>query len=148
MANLNHLADYLGRLDKEIGEKVSKVVQTVAVTITQNVATFTPVDTSNAISNWTVQIDSPTNAVIGPHYLGRYGSTYSESLGETIMRAKLAVKSHTRNHAIYISNNVHYIRKLNAGSSRQQPAGFVERAVLIGRQKAIDEGAKLKLRKM
>ena len=44
---------------------------------------------------------------------------------------------------IFITHNLLYIRALNAGSSSQAPAGFVERSALIGRN--IAKNAKLKV---
>jgi hypothetical protein len=34
---------------------------------------------------------------------------------------------------VWLSNNVPYIRQLNAGSSQQAPAMFVEKAAEVGR---------------
>lgn len=135
MANdLLYLAESLNKLDKAIPEAASKVAKAIAFTIVADLAYKTPVDTSNAISNWQTTLDAPAHTEIPPHYLGSRGSTFSASAGETVARAKLRLQIKKPAQPIYIANNADYIKDLNQGSSRQAPAGFVERAELLGRR--------------
>jgi hypothetical protein len=135
MANdLLHLADSLNKLDKAIPEAASKVAKAIALTIVADLAYKTPVDTSNAISNWQTTLGVPASVEIPPHYMGSRGSTFAASAGETIAHAKVTLGIKKPGQSIYIANNADYIKDLNEGSSRQQPAGFVERAELLGRR--------------
>lgn len=130
-------------------ESRAKLIQTMgsrlavhcAETIVKELAQNTPVDTSQAISNWTVTFDSPATEFVGPHYPGEMGSTFSISSAETVMLAKVVLLKKKPGQSIFITNNADYIRDLNDGSSPQEPAGFVERAVIVGKQ-AIRKGVK------
>ena len=50
----------------------------------------------------------------------------------TINRNNGKIALRQKRQTVYISNNVAYIGRLNAGSSAQAPAGFVEEAVSTG----------------
>lgn len=132
--NLLTLADAIAKRRKAIPEAASKLAVETALTIVGDLAYKTPVDTSQALSSWEVTLDAPSQNKPGPHFPGKQGSSYRASAAETIARAKAILKSKKPGQVIYITNNQPYIRKLNDGSSAQQPAGFVERAVLIGRK--------------
>lgn len=135
MANdLFKLADKLERKAKAIEEAASQTAVDVALAIVGDLAYKTPVDTSQALSNWQVSLDAPLTTFISPHYPGEFGSSQNASAQETINRAKAVLKDKKPGQKIYITNNAPYIVRLNNGHSGQQPAGFVERAVLIGRK--------------
>lgn len=130
------LAKELEAKTKDVSSEASNLAMKVATTIISDLAYSTPVDESTAISNWVVALGSPSRAEIPAHYRGSHGSTYSSSAGQTIEEAKKVLASKRPGEAIYISNNTQYIRYLNDGSSAQAPAGFVERAELLGRKMA------------
>lgn len=133
------LLDLANRLEKTAGavdKAASDAAVTVALTIVGDLAFKTPVDTSKALSNWIVTLDSPSNATIKPHFGGKKGSSYRSSAAETIALAKKVLASKKPGQSIFITNSLPYIKRLNEGSSEQAPAGFVERAVLIGRKTA------------
>jgi hypothetical protein len=72
-------------------------------------------------------------------YLSAYregfaGSTQEASASEALFQGEHQLRLKKPGMPIYITNNAPYIRALNDGSSMQEPAGFVERAVLIGRR--------------
>lgn len=135
MANdLLSLAVSLERKAKAIDEAASKTAVDTALAIVGDLAYKTPVDTSQALSNWIVTLDTPSGQQIKPHYPGSGGSTYRASAAETINNAKAVLKNKKPGQAIFITNNLPYIKRLNDGYSAQAPAGFVERAVLIGRK--------------
>jgi|ERR1044072_121137 hypothetical protein len=128
------LAEVLETKAKELDKNVSDIAVRVALTIIYELAYRTPVDTSQAISNWQVTLGAPASNTILPHYPGKFGSTYSASAAETVSIARLVLKTKKPGQAIFISNNLPYIKKLNDGSSTQAPAGFIERAILLGRK--------------
>lgn len=130
--DLLSLAAEMERLTTAIPEAASQTASRVAFTIVADLAYRTPVDTSNAISNWQTTLDAPASIEIPPHYMGSRGSTYSVSAAETVARAKLVLKAKKPQQAIYIANNADYITDLNQGTSKQAPAGFVEISKMIG----------------
>lgn len=135
MANdLLSLAGEMESLRSKIDVAASKTAVDVSLAIVGDLAYKTPVDTSKALSNWLVTLDAPADQRIEPHYPGNFGSTFRTSAAETINIAKMILRGKKPGQAIFITNNLPYIKKLNDGSSTQAPAGFVERAILIGRK--------------
>jgi hypothetical protein len=132
--NLQDLANALNKKADGISKAVSDLSIKAALTIVGDLAVKTPVDTSKAISNWQVDLNREPDNQISPHYPGSDGSTFSESAAETLAKAKLVLRNKKPGMVIYITNNLPYIQKLNDGSSIQEPAGFVERAILIARK--------------
>lgn len=126
------------RAKKAISQAASNVAVDVAKTITGDLAFRTPVDTSRALSNWIVTLGAESNKKIDPHVWGFKGSTHHESAAETYSAAVSVLAKKKPGQPIYISNNVDYITELNEDHAQ---AGFVERAVLLGRKSA---GKKLK----
>lgn len=131
--NLNDLATRLRQRAKDLPEKVNRLAVKVTTTIVNDLAHVTPVDTSQAISNWQVGIGEAPGGNISPHFPGRHGSTYGPSSQQTIEEALAILKGKRPGQVIYLSNGLLYITRLNEGSSAQAPAGFVERGVLLGR---------------
>uniref|UniRef100_A0AAU6W0T0 Tail completion protein n=1 Tax=Pseudomonas phage Pavpe01 TaxID=3138545 RepID=A0AAU6W0T0_9VIRU len=142
--NLLDLAERLEKKKAAIETAASDAAVFVAVTIVADLAYKTPVDTSQALSSWIVTLDDPASIVGKAHYPGEKGSTQKASAAETIAAAQAALKNKKPGQHIFITNNQPYIKRLNDGYSKQQAAGFVERAALIGR-KAIQR-YKLKLK--
>ncbi len=132
--SLLHLANSLERKATAIEEAASQTAVDTALTIVGDLAYKTPVDTSQALSNWQVTLDAPANGKIGPHFPGVQGSSQRSSAAETISRAKAVLANKKPGQVIFITNNLPYIKRLNDGYSAQAPAGFVERAALLGRK--------------
>ena len=128
------LATSLEKKAKAIDEAASKLAVDTALTIVGDLAFKTPVDTSQALSNWIVTLETPSSDKIKPHFPGEGGSTQKASAAETINQARKILAGKKLGQRIFITNNLPYIRRLNDGYSKQAPAGFVERAVLIGRK--------------
>ena len=140
--SLLDLAVRMEKLADNIDKAASNTAVNVALAAIGDLAYKTPVDTSQALSNWQVSIGAPNLTTIKPHYPGMFGSTQKSSAAQTIMLAREILKTKKPGQPIYITNNLPYIKRLNNGYSGQAPAGFVERAVLIGRK----EIAKFKLK--
>lgn len=138
MGNLNTLADNIKRLKSSLGKEASDHAVKTAITIVGDLAYKTPVDTSEALSNWVVSIGEGVGGIvrgaIPPHFRGKHGSTYKASAAETVSNAKIALQAKQPGETIWITNSAPHIKYLNDGSSAQQPAGFVERAILLGRK--------------
>jgi hypothetical protein len=132
--SLLDLATSLEKKSKLIEKQASDAAVSVALTIVGDLAYITPVDTSQALSNWITTLSTASNSTIAPQFFGSRGSTKRASAAETINSAIRILASKKPGQVIYITNNLFYIRDLNDGSSSQAPAGFVERSVLIGRK--------------
>jgi hypothetical protein len=134
MQTLQQFAAKMEKMPERIKEAVSDVTSKMVMQMVVELGESTPVDTSQAISNWQANIGSPRSDFVGPHFAGSGGSTYGASLTKTvgIAAGKTAIRRFGQ--PVFISNNAPYIRNLNQGSSRQAPAMFVEMAVLRARK--------------
>ena len=81
----------------------------------------TPRDTGWAKANWIPSLTAPVATLAG----SPEGVSTADS--EAGLAAVLAFKLESG--AIFVANNVPYIRRLDAGSSTQAPAGFVRQAI-------------------
>jgi hypothetical protein len=133
VATLNDLAKRMRKKADEVPEMANKLAIKAATHIVENLAEVTPVDTTLALSNWQIQLNTPVTGTIPARVLGSQGSSYLASATQTVEAAKDELKTKKPGQPIYLSNVVRYIVYLNDGSSTQAPKGFVERAVLIGR---------------
>lgn len=86
----------------------------------------TPVDTGWARANWIPQIGSPHEGTAGTRTQAEAGSLSSEAQSGV---ASVATTYKLQRGRVYITNNVPYILKLDAGSSNQAPKGFVLRSI-------------------
>lgn len=132
--NLNDLAKSLEAKAKRIEVAASEVAVKVAAQLLDSLVWRTPVDTSAALSNWQISFDSPLGSFIQPYVPGYLGYTQSASASEAIATGLAKLKDKKPGQVIYIVNNTPYIRGLNAGTSKQAPAGFVEGSVMIVRK--------------
>lgn len=103
----------------------------MAKTIVGYLATNTPVDTTQALSNWIVTLDSPSTDKILPYVAGRHGETKAASASETIAAANVVLLKKKAGQVIYITNNQPYIQLLNDGTLSAQGSHFVESAVRL-----------------
>lgn len=81
----------------------------------------TPVDTGWARSNWIPTVGNPQDDTVG-----------SPGSIDTGPQQRGAIQIATwlfSQGAAWIANNVPYIQVLNAGSSKQAPKGFIEKAI-------------------
>jgi hypothetical protein len=132
MPNLLQLALKLENLVNKSTQRANEIAKATAEATLIELAYNTPVDTSQAISNWQVGINDAPTRDIAPHFRGVRGSTYSQSAAETIFVGKSKIEAKKPGETIYISNLLEYINILNAGSSLQAPAGFIEAAIYKG----------------
>lgn len=103
---------------KDLTQVTERVIAKIALDVTANLKSTTPVDTGWARSNWIPSVGAAFGGTVGSP------TAVSGSGGEgRIAGYKLSQGS------VFISNNVPYIGRLNSGYSKQAPAGFVQRAV-------------------
>lgn len=133
MGTLLDLANRLDKIAADIPKKINDGKKAVVFSIVNDLVWKTPVDTSNALSNWQVSIGQPINVEIDPYVPGYLGYTAAASANAALLVAKQVLNKVKPGERVYIVNNAPYISNLNNGSSKQEPAGFVERAILLGR---------------
>lgn len=103
-----------------------KMAKRLTLRVTANLIEDTPVDTGWASSNWVPSIGVPFTSIAG----SKDGSKVTLDRSPSERGKADVVANYTLDKgAIYISNNVPYIKFLNEGSSAQAPALFVEAAV-------------------
>lgn len=126
MATLEEFERRMARLATKVAENADRIVRKVALATDQVVVMATPVDTGRARANWVTALDSaPTGVQPEP---SSPGGGASQALSQA--RATVADYNGDDHTSIHITNNLPYIGKLDQGSSRQAPAGFVVAAVL------------------
>lgn len=92
---------------------------------------ITPVDTSKALSNWQVSVGTRPMAHRQALFPGVHGSTQVQSADTAYLLGVEALKESKAGWPVYLSNLAPYIKRLNEGSSRQHPGGFVDAARTI-----------------
>lgn len=131
MATLRQLAARLYDLADTIDDYVHEARARYALAIVKELVRVTPVDTSEALSNW--QVSTSAGAAIAAHFPGEEGSTQAASAAQAILEAEAAIRANRSAAVLVIFNAARHIRFLNEGSSRQAPAGFIEKAILAGK---------------
>lgn len=110
---------------------VSQIITALALHIVANLVRApseggTPVDTGWARANWIPQVAEPFSGTAGTREQAEQGNVSSAQQAAG-MASLLGYKFERGK--VFITNNVPYIVRLNEGSSRQAPAGFVQAAV-------------------
>lgn len=132
---LDQLGSELRKELRVIQKKIDFIVKDVANTVLESLVDNTPVDTSQALSNWIVTIDGPGFGTRAAFVLGKGGSSKAASASQTVSVGKAVIGLKRPGESIFITNNLDYIEQLNAGTISAQPGQFVEKAVAAGLQK-------------
>lgn len=141
-ADFSELDKALKRYGRIIEAGVNNLKRDVSLAVLNSVVEETPVDTGKARSNWQVGLNSNDAAPRGPYapipsqYRPPYqpGPQRSErsNLQAAIAAGQGTISGANLKQAIYISNSLPYIGRLDDGYSKQTDAGFVSRAVQAG----------------
>jgi hypothetical protein len=112
---------------KGLGTVTEKVIKKVTLDLTANLIESTPVDVGFARANWVPKIGSPYEANLS----GVNATSQSTANARNVQSAATAAITGYKLPAgsVFVSNNVSYITALNDGSSKQEPKGFVQRAI-------------------
>lgn len=111
-----------------------KLVRDVAGEIAETVVIATPADIGTAKSNWQAGINSKPSSTIPAYAPGTKGSTSGINERNAIDKARAIIARYRPGNIVHLTNNLPYIGLLNDGYSKQAPAGFVEQAVLKGKE--------------
>lgn len=133
MSTLHDLAERLRKQAADQPKDASDAAVRLATIIVELLVNDTPVDSSKALSSWEVGVGNVPTGLSEPHFLGSHGSTAAESAAVALQLARAILATKQPGQVITISNAQPYIRRLNEGYSTQAPAGFVERAVAVGK---------------
>lgn len=110
----------------ELRKDVSRVVRELVVGLHGRLVETTPVDTGWARTNWVPQVGSAFGGTAGTREDAEAGRLdHSPATAGLLDVARYDVSRGD----VHVTNNVPYIEKLNAGSSRQAPAAFVQEAI-------------------
>lgn len=131
MASLEQFSRRIAQIGAGVALEVDKTVRMAALAADQSVVLGTPVDKGRARSNWIVALGTPSRDTIEPYVPGEAGSTAGSNANAALAQGAATIGGYSGllHGSIAISNNLPYIGRLNAGSSKQAPAGFVEKAV-------------------
>lgn len=124
-------------IEQDIMDFTADVVKSIAL----EVAMRTPIDTGTARSNWRTRVGSPSALIFRPYrpYPSRYRGGTGGSMGEQgnvrpvhDQAAAAVSRRKDPDTPVYITNNLPYIGRLDAGYSRMAPSKFVRAGVQAG----------------
>jgi len=119
------------RIDKILRAATEKVIGKLQLRAWQSLTSATPVDTGFARSAWTPSTGSPADAALQPPSddVVKREQAASQLASNEGRARNIANGYRFRQGNVFLSNGVPYIGFLNAGSSSQAPANFVELAI-------------------
>ncbi len=132
MATLNEFAFRMNGLARRLRINRGRIEDATARRVLVALVEATPVDTGAARSNWLVGRGRPRQAVIPPYAPGKKLGRGERRNASAAISAGFAAIRQFKTRPIFVGNNLDYIEFLNDGTSKQAPAGFVERAIIEG----------------
>jgi len=118
----------LGALGELVAKNVRIAVVDTAISLAEDAAEATPIDTGAAESAWNATPRRPD--YISEH--DKRASTSGASAVDAVVSRAESQLGKQQSVAV-VTNGVTYIEDLNHGSSNQAPAGFVQQAVQMAR---------------
>ena len=103
----------------ELAELTEREVRKLALDVTNNLIASTPVESGLARNSWIPSIGAPVTS--SPSEVGQAAAAQAAG--------KASLAGYRLPASIWVSNATPYIRLLNDGSSKQEPSGFVQRAI-------------------
>lgn len=134
--DLLKLAEYLEGLAKEVSQISSEASKFYSFELMKALIRFSPVDTSQLISNWVITINNKSETVLPAHYKGKKGSTGELSGYKSLLDAMAILKNVKPGDRVYISNLAPQVVYTNYGTTKQEPQYFIERAMQLAESKA------------
>lgn len=122
----------LERFNRLVERRTAGAAAALGALVRRNLALRTPFDTGRAAASWNASLNGP-NKRHQPDEAQFAGRAEAAAAGEVNLQGiKLG-------DSVHVSNSVLYIWRLNAGSSRQAPANFVEEVVQKTRSRRYDK---------
>jgi hypothetical protein len=148
--------EMIGRAE-EVEKSVNRIVELAGRAIAKEVIATTPVDTSQALSNWTGSLGSPSTVTRLPYSPGHFGDTAGTSGAAAQVAVNAAIKGRRTGQDVWISNSLPYINDLNVGNikprtprppdrtppDRTPYPRFAERALQFGTLEVIKNARKI-----
>ena len=131
MASLKILANRMKQLEQKLPQKLNKISKTVANATLKGLVQNTPVDTSQAVSNWQIGFGQANMSNLPPHFPGSGGSTKAQSSAETLFVGRINISGKRIGEELHISNGLDYIEDIDANSSKP---GFKAKGLAAGRE--------------
>ena len=122
------MVDQIRQVIDALNGVTEQLMRKITLDIVANLQETTPVDTGWARANWIPHIGAELDEDlrgISPDDARISGDQGRQQSGI----AQVATNYTLTDGAIFITNNVPYIERLNDGSSTQAPAGFVQAAI-------------------
>lgn len=138
MATMAQFSQNIRTRSSQIENAGSRVVRATSKRALKVLVKSTPVDKGVARSNWRVGIGAQPSAFIEAYAPGKNLGIGERANASAAIAAGFARINTVKGvsgaggglkTAVYIGNNTPYIEKLNSGSSKQAPAGFIEMAL-------------------
>jgi len=120
--SLQRLSDNLLKLGKSVEQNVRAAMRAAVLLCDQVVVIGTPFDTGRARGGWQVTFDAPATAETG---------VLDPSGGQTLAKNAEDASKFEVGQELFLSNVVPYIGRLESGSSRQAPAGFLKQGAAV-----------------
>lgn len=110
---------------KKVEGSLTDTLRTVALDAFAGIGLATPVRSGLARANWNISVNTVDKT-----------TTENTSQPDYIGEAQAATAGLKVTDTVYLTNNLPYIKRLNNGYSKQAPASFVEKAVLVAKNRA------------
>ena len=118
---------------QQVEDNSHTMMRKTVITVVSAISLRTPVDEGRARANWQTTIGHAAGGLVDAFPKGTRGSSGTAAAAQAINQAVAEMGRYKRGgQDVYVSNNLPYIERLNKGSSKQAPAGFVEAAILAG----------------
>lgn len=128
------LTDITDHVKKSIEDKGHKKVIKAIIAVMDELTDITPVDTTEALSNWKLSVGHPNQKPNPPFFAGKNGETKLSSKMSVLNATYKELGKFKMGDAIYIQNNAKHIKYLDEGSSSQFAGGFAAKAMIVLRQ--------------
>lgn len=141
-SDLKSLSKWLDKLGQRVVEGAENLNKETVVAVINRLAEATPVDTGLARSNWQVGVGvmpsgtrkpfAPIPSRWKPPYPAGGSRSERRNLLGVSSAAQGALRGYKDGQSIYITNNLPYIERLDAGHSPQSPAGWIRAGFRAG----------------
>lgn len=143
--DLLRLAEYADELAKEVLLISSEASKLYSIELIKALINFSPIDTSELVSNWVVNINIKPEVILRAHYKGKKGSTAGLSKLKAITDALNIIKNIKPGDKVYLSNLAPQVVYTNYGTTQQEPQYFIERAMQLAQKTANSKELNIKL---
>ncbi|MCP4897721.1 MAG: hypothetical protein GY906_12175 [bacterium] len=123
-------------ISSKVKKNAENAVKKAALAADRAAVMATPVDTGRARANWLVSVGKPR---LGEEFFDSMpgGKTSNEgpAASQALDQGRAAIMKYKLGKGgIFISNSVHYIQRLESGSSAQAPGGMTAAALMAARR--------------